>query len=785
METANTILHLQEEVAALQFELDERLHCMIQENKVLKNTIVAKEDEIRSLSVEWEKATFELTRFLLDGSRSLKNASSQIESIACSFPQANVCISEDVQRAAKVCMEKEETIELLQKSLEDAQKMVTELGQKLSSLKGAAIALSELQHLDNDETKEEISFCMRLDEQTNMVEMLERKLIFKEIQVKEAENCANAAFLVIKWLTDQKATDKTERNIPISILGTPAGMASQKSSDTKVNALGQEDVITELKLARLGILESENAIEAFYADTEMHIVALETNISEVSDEYKELVQNLVSELREMRKKYMELREHSKVSQFCTVESLSLEAHKYLKSKDIYHMILEIKNELTVANGRLKITEDFIYTKANVYDCPSADKSLEDEDEWSTDSTTSSCDSSTENFASGNKLWALEGQTGDLKVKEGSVLQSADQDPEESKWVLKTFTDSKGATFCLKKELEMAFDAFNKLYVRLATLISELDIGGGSQPAGLKQLVPLFESGTESSYGCHATRKVVSDEKSDFASSFLTKFEEAHATVKEADVMLNALMEANENAKELTGLWKQTGEELMLEKASFIEEVEHLKNSVRLKERENELLQDQSRYNLVEIAKSLSLLEECFMQLKSEVEDRFKVLYADTFSMGREIHCFISKSRSLLEEICAETLEKQFAIFVLHQCLTGELIHKIPCFNVGSGFRSSQQQEGLSITNKQQEMWSSCEDDIALTSNISKDDNDQSGVTNLKAGELSLSRDSLMHENLSLKEELQRKDALQEGLYFDFRMLHESASNTMDIKDETE
>ncbi|KAH0993179.1 hypothetical protein GBA52_004662 [Prunus armeniaca] len=785
METANTILHLQEEVAALQFELDERLHCMIQENKVLKNTIAAKEDEIRSLSVEWEKATFELTRFLLDGSRSLKNASSQIESIACSFPQANVCISEDVQRAAKVCMEKEETIELLQKSLEDAQKMVTEMGEKLSSLKGAAIALSELQHLDNDETKEEISFCMRLDEQTNMVEMLERKLIFKEIQIKEAENCANAAFLVIKWLMDQKATDKTERNIPISILGTPAGMASQKSSDTKVNALGQEDVITELELARLRILEYENAIEAFYADTEMHIVALETNISEVSDEYKELVQNLVSELHEMRKKYMELREHSKVSQFCTVESLSLEAHKYLKSKDIYHMILEIKNELTVANGRLKITEDFIYTKVNVYDCPSADKSLEDEDEWSTDSTTSSCDSSTESFASVNKLWALEGQTGDLKVKEGSVLQSADQDPEESKWVLKTFTDSKGATFCLKKELEMALDAFNKLYVRLATLISELDIGGCSQPAGLKQLVPLFESGTESSYGCHATKKVVSDEKSDFASSFLTKFEEAHATIKEADVMLNALMEANENAKELTGLWKQTGEELMLEKASFIEEVEHLKNSVRLKERENELLQDQSRYNLVEIAKSLSLLEECFMQLKSEVEDRFKVLYADTFSMGREIHCFISKSRSLLEEICAETLEKKFAIFVLHQCLTGELIHKIPCFNVGSGFRSSQQQEGLSITNKQQKMWSNCEDDIALTSNISKDDNDQSGVTNLKAGELSLSRDSLMHENLSLKEELQRKDTLLEGLHFDFRMLQESASNTMDIKDETE
>ncbi|PQM39771.1 hypothetical protein Pyn_16358 [Prunus yedoensis var. nudiflora] len=39
--------------------------------------------------------------------------------------------------------------------------------------------------------------------------------------------------------------------------------------------------------------------------------------------------------------------------------------------------------------------------------------------------------------------------------------------------------------------------------------------------------------------------------------------------------------------------------------------------------------DQSRYNLVEIAKSLSLLEECFMQLKSEVEDRLEDHLTDT------------------------------------------------------------------------------------------------------------------------------------------------------------
>lgn len=280
-------------------------------------------------------------------------------------------------------------------------------------------------------------------------------------------------------------------------------------------------------------------------------------------------------------------------------------------------------------------------------------------------------------------------------------------------------------------------------------------------------------------------QLVAGEKSDFASSFLIKFEEAHATIKEADFMLNALLEANENSKKLTGLWKQTGEELMLERASFIEEVERLKSSVLIKERENKLLQDQSHYNLAEIAKSVSLLEECFMQLKSDVDDRFEIIYADIVSMGREMRHFISNSRSLLEETCSETLEKEFAIFVLHQCLIGELIRKMSCVNLETGFHPFRQQERCSKMNKLHTIRSSGEESTMLISNLCIDNGDPRVVTNLKEGECSLSRDTLIHENLALKEDLQRKEALLEGLHFDFRMLQESASNTKDIKDETE
>ncbi|OMP05747.1 hypothetical protein COLO4_08585 [Corchorus olitorius] len=107
--------------------------------------ITAKEQEAKSICMEWERATLELTSFLLDGSKSLKDASRQIENIACSFPEINVWVGEHVERAAKVCIDKEERILLLQRSLEDAQRMIVEMEMKLSSLKGATIALNENQ----------------------------------------------------------------------------------------------------------------------------------------------------------------------------------------------------------------------------------------------------------------------------------------------------------------------------------------------------------------------------------------------------------------------------------------------------------------------------------------------------------------------------------------------------------------------------------------------------------------------------------------------------------------
>ncbi|KAL5538433.1 hypothetical protein UlMin_042978 [Ulmus minor] len=665
METARTILQLQEEVTALQSELDEKLYHMNQENTELRDILATKNEEIRALNMEWERATLELTGFLVDGSRSLKNVSGHIESIACSFPKADVWICETVKRAARVCVEKEETILQLQRSLEDAQNMVMDMKQKLSTLKGVTLALTDFQHLDNDEISKEL-ISLPLNNQINSIKSLHRKLKFKEAQVAEAEKYVDVASIVMNWLFD-----------------------CQKISSTKIdeNDLALEDVVAQ------------------------------------------------------------------------VES---------KSENLYHLLNQIKDELTNSSCRLKVIEDFICPEVNMFECSSIDGGLVHEDAWSPDCSSSSSDFSTESIASDNKL------------------------------------ESEAATFFLKKEFKILSDTFNVLHVRLATLVGKFNVGDASDfgiiisfcylrrlissccLADLKQLTASSQSTKEeASASCYDTRKVDANVKMNHARSFLTKFEEAHATIKEADFMLNALLKANENAKKLTCMWEHTGEELMTERGSLIKEVEHLKSSICVKEKENDFLREQANCSLEEIATLMSLLEEGYAQLKSD-EEKLKATYADIFSMGMEMLHFVSNSRSLLEDICSEILGKDLSLFVLLQCHLGEMISKLSCMNGETGLHLFGHQESHTLANKMKNIWLGGRNKIMITGNKSIGEGVESeGDNNMEKVDLCSFSDNLIYENLALKNEVKRKEVLLEGLLFDFSLLQESTSSKKDIKEESE
>ncbi|XP_018491783.1 kinesin-like protein KIN-12C isoform X2 [Raphanus sativus] len=226
-ETARTILELQEEMIALESEFQGRICKLTEENQSMKDTITVREAEMRALNQDWEKATLELTNFIVDGSKSITDASTQIESIVCSFPHVNAWIGDYVEKAAKDCIRKEETIFLLQKSLEDARILLAEMDLKLNCLKDATIALNEFQ-LDGNAATTEESFRVstELDRMSNEVDTLENDLKAKQCSILEAERHAEAAFSVKKWLSDSR----NQHQMPEKVEDQPVKESGPSSS---------------------------------------------------------------------------------------------------------------------------------------------------------------------------------------------------------------------------------------------------------------------------------------------------------------------------------------------------------------------------------------------------------------------------------------------------------------------------------------------------------------------------------------------------------------------------
>lgn len=249
-ETARTILELQEEVIALQSEFQRRICNLTEENQSMKETITAREAEIRALNQDWEKATLELTSFIVDGSKSIKDASTQIESIICSFPHVNVWIGDYVEKAAKDCIRKEETILLLQKSLEDARILLAEMDLKLNALKGATIALNELQLGGNAATTEE-TFRMNteIDRMSNEVDTLESDSKAKQYSILEAERHAEATFAVTKWLSDSRNQHQMLEKIghqPVKESGTLSSIFASPSAEGNADiSLSKDGCLSE------------------------------------------------------------------------------------------------------------------------------------------------------------------------------------------------------------------------------------------------------------------------------------------------------------------------------------------------------------------------------------------------------------------------------------------------------------------------------------------------------------------------------------------------------------
>ncbi|TKY54301.1 Phragmoplast orienting kinesin-1 [Spatholobus suberectus] len=371
----------------------------------------------------------------------------------------------------------------------------------------------------------------------------------------------------------------------------------------------------------------------------------------------------------------------------------------------------------------------------------------------------------------------------LKSERCTVIQS-DDDCRSSNIgkLVERPIHNEAAVSCLSKELNVTFDGFKRLYLRLSALLEELDDGSCSYPKELKKEAPSFQLKMQKDEaGCETDKEILGYGEIRPDDGFLTKFMEAHATVKEADLTLHALTKAYEDSKQLTAMWKQAGENLMIERASLAEEIQKLKSSICHKEEENQLLKDHIHFSLTEMTNSVSMLEEHFLQMQTDVEKEFLMMYTDIFQAGQEMLYFMNNLRSSVEDICSQMVDDGLASVVLNNCCVTELVSKFACTSVNHDLQSARQGELHNLP----KICSSFAEPVICTGNEGAVKRDQFVLIQKVQEQSDLPSVNVLYENMALRKELERKQELLEGLLFDFRLLQESASNSKDIKDQTE
>ncbi|KAG1338676.1 putative kinesin-like protein KIN-12C [Cocos nucifera] len=575
VETAKTILSLQEEIAALQQEvlsrntdelssaanyellrtrneeLNNQVHILMQENVKLSNLVAAGDAETSALSDEWEKAIIDLTEFLLDGWKSLEDASQYTKSIVNSFPQGNAWINEHVERAIKVFVGKEKLIADLQKRVNDAQQIELEMKLKLDSLRGATLAITEVQQIEHDENAKELIHLRKLlDEQEANAE--ESSYALEELR-DQVEMAIQSTYSAIKMLFHDSINDVHEINDRIREL--KAQRMTLPSTMIEYPKFGGHADIksTAIQIIMDGLAKIKKSLSGIKSG--FHLLFNASKTSSIHKHGNKLIPNLM-------------------------EDVEIAMNALVEIRFQLGMLFHVKDAASgLAQG----------IRSNEPPHAGADNMVLD--------------------------------------------------------VIPKYPSDQIATSQLSHMLQ-----------NLEERIEEVDVDHCRN----KEKLRLKMS--------HAWRDA--EEKTKQTTGFLQKFEKAQETMEEAEVVLQALLKANEDAKCERDRWKQASQELLADRTTLVEELHRLEALNFSVDNQNQNLEKQVHSSIAEILGIAISLSESFVEMQRITLEEVNVICSDMFSFGHELLQWIGTSRSWLEETISEIMEKGFALLVLHQCHIG-------------------------------------------------------------------------------------------------------------------
>ncbi|KAG6408884.1 hypothetical protein SASPL_131910 [Salvia splendens] len=635
METSDRFAQLQTEMQIM----EENLRSRNEDNAKYSELLEDKEKQLRILTEEWNLVTGEIEGILADGSAALNDASDQTDLISRSFHHKRSLISQQFGRIKQYVYEKELLINELNQFLKDAVDRKDDLERMLRSLRGATVVMTETHQKECSEKDKEILFLTsNLNNKASTVADLQNLIKHGEDQLKTASSCATAALVIVNRLSE---------------------LNSNYHNDLQNQAL----VIDEANGLTCSLQKKLEASEEYCAKLTL----------ELSEERK---------LRENLEVNLEKNEENKIS----------EAREQLQ-------------ELHSGVSSLKLW-------MNQYEMQSGSPQKEKESEMPICSASNACES----------------RTGTRIVQDFNDVRSSNNGGVETEFEITLHSSIRRdpAIILLKKEIKCALKSLKEVQAQMDKMQSEKEEILASERCNQKSIESLLnqtvvfrdamndfegvfelkisavdgkirrmEEAVQESFDSWFRQtelledelddaKLVAAQKTIEASCILKKFEEVQDTVKEADIMINELVIANEALKLSAHDTKGKENKFSDEMTKLKKEIQSLKLSNNLIDQNYVELEKKYDADFFIMKRMISELEDVILEVQSTSMEEWMSVASDFLSVKCQIHESTESIRKILEEVWSEIISKDCAVSVLHLCHMGILLETANGLNAENG-----------------------------------------------------------------------------------------------------
>uniref|UniRef100_A0ACD5XRE5 Uncharacterized protein n=1 Tax=Avena sativa TaxID=4498 RepID=A0ACD5XRE5_AVESA len=261
---------------------------------------------------------------------------------------------------------------------------------------------------------------------------------------------------------------------------------------------------------------------------------------------------------------------------------------------------------------------------------------------------------------------------------------------------------------------------------------------------------LWHTGKEALQFEGSETKGLAEQKSSEASTLTAKFQDAQATIANAEsTMVKALMEANENSKLPAEKYKQKESLFIIEKDDLLSELNNLKMLLGAKELNYQDMEKKFESSLIEANEVASELEDGIRHLKNFLSENLESVSSDVEWMKSKFRQFIELARTWLEDIWLEIIGKDCTVSVLHLCHMGILLERITGLHAEKNFLQRGICESNSLISTLQAHNDKTEKQLANAAR-------KLGAVSLENSELRSQLKHLEQISYSMKEELARK-----------------------------